>query len=137
MSLSHMQLEKTRGRRDTKVSYKLLRWKTRRKGNSRLIIGIRFQVGKFISAVLYGRERESSYRVWWHLMWFTHLKPSRLMHPQSFLYDNKLRWEGSWSQALVSLPEVILFLWGPAVSYKSCVIYLLPMSLPLSQNACS
>lgn len=54
-------------------------------------------------------------------MWFTHLKPCRLMRAQSFLYDNKLRWEGSWSLALVSLSEVILFLRGPAVSCKSNV----------------
>lgn len=54
-------------------------------------------------------KSESSQRVWWHLMWFTHLKPCRLVRTQSFLYDNKLRWEGLWSLALVSLCEVILF----------------------------
>lgn len=52
-------------------------------------------------------------------MWFTYLKPYRLMRAQSFLYDNKLRWEGSL--ALVSVSEVILFLRGPAVSCKSNV----------------
>lgn len=61
---------------------------------------------------------------------FTHLKPSRLMWAQPFLYDNKWRWEGSWSLGLVSLSEVILFLQSPAVPCKSNVFNLLDVLYP-------
>lgn len=91
-------------------------------GLAGLIISVRFQVGKSISGVFYGREGEQ--RVWWHLMWFTHLKPSRLMWAQPFLCDNKLRWEGSWSLFLVPFSEGILFFEGDQLWIFVCCLFL-------------